>query len=149
MSSRTCPFCGAELKAEIFRGLCPRCVLLQTMANEAPPPAPSSLNHGHPFGDYELLEEIACGGMGDMYALGAMLYHLLTGRPPFQADSLTTLLRQVIEAEPVAPRILNPSIPRDLETICSRSLEKDRLRRYATAEGLADELGRVLLGFVR
>jgi hypothetical protein len=76
MSSRTCPFCGTELKAEIFSGLCPRCVLQQTMANEAPPPAQSSLNRRHPFGDYELLEEIACGGRAVVHLLGAMLYHL-------------------------------------------------------------------------
>ena len=58
------------------------------------------------------------GRASDVYALGAMLYHLVTGRPPFQADALTTLLGQVMETEPVAPRLLNASIPRDLETIC-------------------------------
>ncbi len=84
------------------------------------------------------------GRASDVYALGAMLYHLVTGRPPFQADSLTTLLGQVMEAEPVAPRLLNASIPRDLETICLKCLEKDRQRRYATAQALADELGRFL-----
>jgi len=86
------------------------------------------------------------GPASDVYALGAMLYHLVSGRPPFQADALTTLLRQVIETEPVAPRLLNASIPRDLETICLKCLEKDRLRRYATAQELADELGRFLCG---
>jgi len=79
-----------------------------------------------------------------VYALGAMLYHLVTGRPPFQAESLTTLLRQVMETEPVAPRLLNASIARDLETICLKCLEKDQQRRYVTAQAVADELGRFL-----
>ena len=84
------------------------------------------------------------GPASDGYALGAMLYHLMTGRPPFQADSLTTLLRQVMETEPVSPRLLNASVPRDLETICLKCLEKQPSRRYATAQAMADELGRFL-----
>ena len=91
--------------------------------------------------------EQAGGGRGkvgrpsDVYALGGILYHLLTARAPFQADSLEHLITQVLHAEPVSPRLLNPSIPRDLETITLKCLEKEPSRRYQTAQELADELG--------
>jgi serine/threonine protein kinase len=65
------------------------------------------------------------GRYSDVYALGGILYHLLTARPPFQADSLEIIVNQVLTAEPVSPRMLNPAVPRDLETICLKCLEKE------------------------
>ncbi len=83
------------------------------------------------------------GRPSDVYALGGILYYLLTARAPFQAESLELIITQVLHAEPVSPRLLNPSIPRDLETITLKCLEKEPSRRYQTAQELADELGRV------
>jgi WD40 repeat protein len=77
----------------------------------------------------------------DVYSLGAVLYHLLTGRPPFQAESLEAVLAQVTMVEPVPPRLLNAGVPRDLQTICLKCLEKEAARRYGSAEDLARDLG--------
>ncbi len=86
------------------------------------------------------------GPATDVYALGATLYEILTGRPPLRGESEAETLRLIVESDPIAPRSLRPGLPRDLETICLKCLRKEPARRYGTAAGLRDDLRRFLDG---
>ena len=82
----------------------------------------------------------------DIYSMGAILYECLTGRPPFRADSPVETLRQVVDADPALPRVLNRNIPRDLETICLKALQKNPASRYESAAAFAKDLERFING---
>ena len=86
------------------------------------------------------------GPAADIYALGAIFYQMLTGRPPFQGSTVLQTLEQVKMSDPVPPSRLQPGLSRDAETICLKCLEKDPQRRYASAAALAEDLDRVLSG---
>jgi serine/threonine protein kinase/tetratricopeptide (TPR) repeat protein len=86
------------------------------------------------------------GPLADQYSLGAILYELLTGRPPFRSESVWDLLQQVRTREPVPPSHLRPKVPRDLETVCLKALQKEPSKRYAHCAALAEDLRRFVAG---
>ncbi|MGL6073179.1 MAG: WD40 repeat domain-containing serine/threonine protein kinase [Fimbriiglobus sp.] len=90
--------------------------------------------------------QTSIGPAADVYSLGAILYELLTGRPPFANANPVDTITQSLYADPISPARLERSIPRDIETVCLKCLEKQPQRRYATANELAEDLGRFITG---
>jgi WD40 repeat protein len=157
----------ANQRGIIHRDLKPGNILLERRAGDVGPPVPHVTDFGlakRVEGDSKLTRsgaivgtpsymapEQARGEKGlsvaaDVYSLGAILYELLTGRPPFQAATPLDTVLQVLDKEPERPRSIAPRIDRDLETICLKCLDKDPKRRYESAAGLADDLERWLAG---